>query len=301
MTVKSYEQSGGCPHIYSISRDFSASLKSFRGVSGILQMIQILFNQLENIEKQFKSGTAASGQLYGSLMMMMSEFSEHRSSINPERSDARRLVNSLRDLIIKSGSSLTAAELRVLTGKFNVLIENLTKDTAVSPEYFQIDGEEGGTAAPKDDQAEAKPDLYSDYIQKEEQKNRKIISQKIEGSLLKSFIIPIFKRYGTNMYRKDCRPEQKKPAANDSAASPLLKKAAAFIRARRALLTVLAVILLTGGFVIYLLKYDHEMLQNLLPEGLYRALFIEKQIELWDDSMFSDENEGSGETGETQR
>jgi hypothetical protein len=43
------------------------------------------------------------------------------------------------------------------------------------------------------------------------------------------------------------------------------------------------------------------MLQNLLPEGLYRALFIEKQIELWDDSMFSDENEGSGETGETQR
>lgn len=265
------------------------------------QMIQILFNQLENIEKQFKSGTAASGQLYGSLMMMMSEFSEHRSSINPERSDARRLVNSLRDLIIKSGSSLTAAELRVLTGKFNVLIENLTKDTAVSPECFQIDGEEGGTAAPKDDQAEAKPDLYSDYIQKEEQKNRKIISQKIEGSLLKSFIIPIFKRYGTNMYRKDCRPEQKKPAANDSAASPLLKKAAAFIRARRALLTVLAVILLTGGFVIYLLKYDHEMLQNLLPEGLYRALFIEKQIELWDDSMFSDENEGSGETGETQR
>ena len=139
------------------------------------------------------------------------------------------------------------------------------------------------------------------YIQKEEQKNRKIISQKIEGSLLKSFIIPIFKRYGTNMYRKDCRPEQKKPAANDSAASPLLKKAAAFIRARRALLTVLAVILLTGGFVIYLLKYDHEMLQSLLPEGLYRALFIEKQIELWDDSMFSDENEGSGETGETQR
>ena len=103
------------------------------------------------------------------------------------------------------------------------------------------------------------------------------------------------------MYRKDSRPEQKKPATNDSAASPLLKKAAAFIRARRALLTVLAVILLTGGFVIYLLKYDHEMLQNLLPEGLYRALFIEKQIELWDDSMFSDENEGSGETGETQR
>ena len=57
------------------------------------QMIQILFNQLENIEKQFKSGTAASGQLYGSLMMMMSEFSEHRSSINPERSDARRLLH----------------------------------------------------------------------------------------------------------------------------------------------------------------------------------------------------------------
>lgn len=130
-------------------------------------MIQILFNQLENIEKQFKSGTAASGQLYGSLMMMMSEFSEHRSSINPERSDARRLVNSLRDLIIKSGSSLTAAELRVLTGKFNVLIENLTKDTAASPECFQIDGNEGGTSAPKDDQAEAKPDLYSDYIHTE--------------------------------------------------------------------------------------------------------------------------------------
>ena len=130
-------------------------------------MIQILFNQLENIEKQFKSGTAASGQLYGSLMMMMSEFSEHRSSINPERSDARRLVNSLRDLIIKSGSSLTAAEFRELTGKFNVLIENLTKDTAVSPECFQIDGNEGGTSAPKDDQAEAKPDLYSDYIHTE--------------------------------------------------------------------------------------------------------------------------------------
>ncbi len=36
------------------------------------------------MERLLKSGTGGSGQLYGSLLMMQSEFSEHRSTINQE-------------------------------------------------------------------------------------------------------------------------------------------------------------------------------------------------------------------------